>query len=179
MNYLKYYDLERYLCDNVREKFTRDGIIDPVDFYLILIWKANRAKNRARNRLATNAGSFAEAVKQIAAALNPTSEAKDRLAILIGRWQFRVATATAILTVLYPSEFTVCDARVCEQLYNILPHPPFPKRLSENNSFSNRLWEQYKLFKKAVQDNTPAELSLRDKDTGGRVPWSGVGAVGK
>jgi hypothetical protein len=58
--------------------------------------------------------------------------------------------------VLYPVEFTVYDARVCEEL------PEF-RKLAEK-SFSNAMWEQYQHFKKAVEESTPSELCLRDKD---------------
>jgi hypothetical protein len=97
VGYLKYYDLEKYLFDDVREKFHRDGVIDPVDFYIILIWKANRAKNKTRDRIARAAGSFSQAVKQISVSLYHAREPKARLKILMSPpWGFRLATATAI-----------------------------------------------------------------------------------
>jgi hypothetical protein len=71
-------------------------------------------------------------------------------------WKFRLATATAILTVLYPEEFTIYDERVVEEL------PQF-KQLG-HKSFSDAIWQQYRELKRAVEDCTPAELCLRDKD---------------
>jgi hypothetical protein len=157
MNYLKYYCLEKYLFDDVRVRFHREGVIDPIDFYMILIWKANRAKNRARDRLAHEAGSFSKAVEQIGAELHNAKGAKERLgALMSARWKFRLATATAILTVLYPEEFTIYDKRVLDEL------PRF-KQLGEK-PFSGAMWEQYCDFKRAVEACTPAELCLRDKD---------------
>jgi hypothetical protein len=124
---------------------------------MILIWKANIEKNKTRDSLAPTAGDFAAAVKQITVALHNAQEPKAKLAILMSPpWRFRLATATAILTVLYPVEFTVYDARVCDELTEF-------QGLGEK-SFSNGMWEQYQHFKKAVEESTPSELCLRHKD---------------
>lgn len=155
--YLRYYDLEKYLFDEVGTKFCREGTLDPVDFYMILIWKSNRAKNKTRDRLARSAGSFAEAVSQISASIYKADEPKERLKILMSsRWKFRLPIATAILTVLYPMEFTIYDARICEEL------PAF-KRLGDQ-PFSDGMWERYWEFKLGVGASAPSELSLRDHD---------------
>ena len=64
--------------------------------------------------------------------------------------------ATAILTVLYPEEFTVYDVRACDALgdfHNI-----------RNRTNPVRIWEGYKEFREAVRKETPSYLSLRDKD---------------
>jgi hypothetical protein len=37
---------------------------------------------------------------------------RERLSLLLGKWGFRLPTASAILTVLYPEQFTVYDVRV-------------------------------------------------------------------
>ncbi|MGJ9384908.1 hypothetical protein [Salipaludibacillus sp. CF4.18] len=42
--------------------------------------------------------------------------AKEKLRYVMKAWDFRLPMATAILTVLYPDDFTVYDVRVCEQL---------------------------------------------------------------
>jgi len=42
--------------------------------------------------------------------------AKERLKIITKEWKFGFPMATAILTVLYPEEFTVYDYRVRQQL---------------------------------------------------------------
>jgi hypothetical protein len=168
MNYLKYYDLEKYLFGPVRERFNQEGVIDPVDFYMILMWKYNRSKNYGKDRLSGAAGDFSKAVKKIADTLYHTHAPEDKFKILLDEpWKFSVALGSAILTVLYPLEFTVCDTRVCNQLHKMMPptaKPPFPKTLSASTSSFHLVWKQYKRFKKAVEDNTPAELCLRDKD---------------
>jgi uncharacterized protein (DUF4415 family) len=156
-NYLRYYDLEKYLFDEVRTKFCSEGTLDPVDFYMILIWKSNRAKNKAKDRLAHLSGSFAEAVGKIGCSIYNVDEPKEKLeTIMAAPWRFRLPTATAILTVLYPGEFTIYDVRICEEL------PQF-KGLGDQ-PFSDRMWERYREFKVAVEARAPVELSLRDKD---------------
>jgi hypothetical protein len=169
VNYLKYYDLERYLFGPVRERFNQEGVIDPIDFYMILIWKSNRSKNYGKDRLFEAAGNFPTAVKKIADAVYQARGTKERFKILLDEpWKFSVALGSAILTVLYPLDFTVCDTRVCHQLHKMMKSPPgapsFPKTLSASTSRFELVWRQYKTFKKAVEDYTPPELCLRDKD---------------
>ena len=65
-------------------------------------------------------------------------------------------TASAILTVLYPDEFTIYDIRVCQILkdfHNLV-----------NLSKFERVWAGYQAFKSKVQEAAPPHLSLRDKD---------------
>jgi len=154
-NYLKFYDDERYLLEDVGPRFRATGTIEPADFYMILIWKAERAKNTHKARLTKKAGSFKSAVSQIASSLHQTSEQDSRLQILMRGWGFYIPTATAILTILYPEEFTVYDVRVCGEVG--CDHKPC-------REYSPRLWDDYKRFREAVISKAPAGLSLRDKD---------------
>ena len=78
VDYLKYYDLEKYLFGDVRETYNRKDTIHPVDYYVILIWKANRAKNKTRDSLARTAGDFADAVKQITVDLHKCTGTEGR-----------------------------------------------------------------------------------------------------
>ena len=64
--------------------------------------------------------------------------------------------ASAILTVLYPEEFTVYDVRVCDSLGDC-------HKLSNVTDFE-KLWHGYVEFKSKVSQAVPDELSLRDKD---------------
>ena len=43
-DYLKYYDLEHYLLEEAGPRFRSSGAIEPIDLFMIFIWKANRAK---------------------------------------------------------------------------------------------------------------------------------------
>ncbi|HSW00468.1 MAG TPA: hypothetical protein VLI39_09870 [Sedimentisphaerales bacterium] len=160
IDYRKFYDanIESYLLTEVAKRFHEFGEVTPFDFYLILHWKAPRSKNRTKERLhrATN-GGFACAVKQITEALYcPSQPAKDRLKLLMEDWGFRLPTATAILTVLWPEEFTVYDRRVCDTLGDF--------HYLGARHFSDDLWRDYLSFKQGVIDEKPCDLSLRDKD---------------
>ena len=123
----------------------------------MLIWKAERAKNYHKKRLAKLAGSFANAVNQLASGIHQSADHKGRLKYLMDKWWFQLPTATAILSLLYPDDFTVFDWRVCDELG--IDYEPWHSR-----GFSDGLWEYYLLFKKSLERETPANLSLRDKD---------------
>jgi hypothetical protein len=154
----KYYDIEKYLLDDVGEPFRKSGKLEPADFYTILIWKPERAKNRHRERLKELAGgSFEYAVHEIASELHQSPDRRRRLEILMAKWLFLLPTASAISTILYPDDFTVYDWRVCGELR--CDYKPWSSR-----GFSDALWSYYESFKQAVIDQTPDYLSLRDKD---------------
>jgi len=156
MDYLKFYDLEHYLFTEVRGRFARFGEISPADFYMIIVWKANLSRARIRNKLAKRAGSFAAAVEGIAGDLRAAKSSQRRLEILMKDWEFRLPTATAILTVLYPDEFSVYDVRVCEHFGQF--------RDLADRQFSETLWEDYQRYLEVVTKATPRGLSQRDKD---------------
>ena len=48
---LRYYDLERYLFEDVHQRFHIDHSIGAFDFCSIVIWKANRAKSKIARKL--------------------------------------------------------------------------------------------------------------------------------
>jgi hypothetical protein len=153
--FLKYYDLEKYLFEDVGPRFRRNGLIDPTDLFMIFIWKSNRAKTIVRDKLKKRTGEdFSVAVATISRALFSAQERKERLAILMRDWGLRLPMASAILTVLYPDEFTVYDARVCRVL----------DFTQWNMPFSDNCWSHYEEYKSAVCHHSPADLSLRDRD---------------
>lgn len=157
VDYKKFYDVETYLLTEVGPLFRQTGALDPKDFYLILVWKANRAKNYAKKRLKAKAGTFAEAVRQIADGLRNATSRKQRIETLMQRWGFRFATATAILTILCPDEFTVFDTNVCDEI-------GFDYRPWADRGFSDALWQYYESYQQAVIAQTPGETALRDRD---------------
>jgi hypothetical protein len=71
-------------------------------------------------------------------------------------WGFRLPTASAILTVLYPNDFTVYDSRVCGELGAF-------EELADRQ-YSDSLWADYQRFLNKVNAAVPGSLSLRDKD---------------
>ena len=159
VEYGKFYDanLESYLIDEVGKRFQDSGEIEALDFCLILSWKSVRAVGYHKKRLRERAhGTLTCAVGRIAKELHDAADSKNRLRLLMQNWGFRLPTATAILTILFPEHFTVYDRRVCAELHD------FTKL--QDHRFTNRLWEQYLAFKARVEEATPPQLSLRDKD---------------
>jgi hypothetical protein len=154
-DFLQIYNLEKYLLDSVGSRFRATGRIEPIDFFMMIIWKSNRAKTRIRDKLKTRAnGNFSEAVCKIAYGLSRAKDPKERLGVMMRRWGLRLPMASAILTILYPDDFTVYDIRVCGAL----------GIKYKNMTFSDRCWEEYESYKALVLDKTPPELVLRDKD---------------
>jgi hypothetical protein len=76
-------------------------------------------------------------------------------------WGFYLPTASAILSVLWPGDFTVFDRRACEQLVK-LREKDF--RRLDNIDSTERLWPQYVEHCEAVKKAVPQHDSLRDKD---------------
>ena len=76
--------------------------------------------------------------------------------MLSGKTAFALPMATAILSVLYPEEFTIYDRRVCEVLGKF-------EKLNNISKFP-KVWDRYLEFKRAVESRAPKGLSLRDKD---------------
>jgi hypothetical protein len=81
---------------------------------------------------------------------------RDRLRCLCKEWKFSLSMASAILTVLYPKDFTIYDERVCDALDEF-------HDLRYRTDFEN-LWHDYEQFKRRVEEFAPQQLSLRDKD---------------
>jgi hypothetical protein len=124
--------------------------------------EANRAKSYAKKRLIKKGKTFPEAVRRLGAALYSAKTDKDKLRILMEIWDFRLATASAIASVLYPTAFTVYDFRVCEVLKKKYGARDFG--YLAQRQFSDQLWQAYNEFIEAVIKATPALSTLRDKD---------------
>ena len=158
VSYDDYYHLERYLFDVVSQRYQSAGALNAFDFFCIVIWKANRAKSIVAGRILRKGEftSLEQAVTELTAQVHKASSPEERLSILMDGWGFRLPMATAVLAVLYPSEFTVYDVRVCNELGSFhglqsVSKPPLR-------------WKGYQDYKAAVEAATPAALSLRDKD---------------
>jgi hypothetical protein len=164
VEYLDYYDLENRLFPKIRRKFLASGELSARDLWCILIWKANRAKNLARVRLIEKSRdrTFCGAVSEMASRLHRAADGKERLQILMTYYGFRLPTATAIASVLYPSDFTIYDKRVCD----VLSEPPVSRGFHRLGSreFTEDLWSKYQEFVRTVKSNTPPGYSLRDRD---------------
>jgi hypothetical protein len=157
IDYLKFYDLEKYLFEEVSRRFAELGYITAADFFCIVIWKANRSKSKIAKRLLSKGyPDLNSAAVSLTKSLANTADDKARMKILIEDWGFRLPMASAILTVLYPMSFTIYDFRVCEMLNDF-------SKLQNKTNFDS-LWDGYESFVAAVNESGPPEYSLREKD---------------
>ena len=154
-DYLRYYHLETYLFEDVRAHFFRDRKLNAFDLFSIIIWKANRAKSLLARRLVRKCGSLEAAAEQFTTELFDAPTAEARLLVAMGGWGFYLPMATAILSVLWPDEFTVYDVRVCNEL---------GKFHSLGNVKADRVWDGYCEYRDAVNRAVAGHLVLRDKD---------------
>lgn len=156
MDYLQLYDIEEHLFTKVHRSFHADGCLNAFDFLLIIRWKSNRSKGRIVDRLCEiGDADLDKGARCLTHQVHQAANHDERLGILMGPG-IRLAIATAILTVLYPEDFTVYDTRACNALGGF--------RKIGNRNYSATTWEGYKEFREAVRENTPDHLSLRDKD---------------
>jgi hypothetical protein len=116
VDYLKYYFLEDYLFGEVKDNFQKNGYLLPEEFFCIVIWKANRAKTKIKNRLLRKNADLKKAVKSLTGEIFKASDDLTRLDVLLKEWGFQLPMASAILTILFPDRFTIYDIRVSEQL---------------------------------------------------------------
>lgn len=164
-DYLKFYDLERYLFEEVSPKFIKNGNIDASDFFCIVIWKSNRTKTRIISRLLKKGHSnLNDAVNELTTQIFQAPDLKSKMSVLIEGWGFRLPMSSAILTVLYPDVFTIYDIRVCEQLNKHFAKEPKDFYKIQDLVNFNDLWDGYCGFLEKVQEFAPKEFSLRDKD---------------
>lgn len=158
--YLKLYNIEEYLFDTVRNNFRNAGRLSAFDFFCIVIWKANRAKSKIALKLLQkdNQGrkDLNAIVGDMTSAVHKAKTDKERMRVLIENWSFRLPMASAILTVLYPDNFTVYDIRVCTILNDCFT--------LQNKTRFDDLWSGYEDFIGKVNHKAPPQLSLRDKD---------------
>ncbi|SRR6266568_2670204 len=162
---LNYYNLEDFLFGAVRERFERDHSLSAFDFFSIIIWKANRAKSKVAVNLMKcdrqRRGDLEAIVRALTSEVWDQPDEQSRLKILLEIWGMRLPMASAILSVLWPEQFTVYDVRVCGELLN-KGCDDF-KRLAELKSFEG-LWKGYCRYVNAVRTAVNREVSLRDKD---------------
>lgn len=156
-NYEAFYDLETYLFETVQQRFQTQGRLSTFDFFCIVIWKANRAKTKIARRLSEKCENNLDlAVYRLTSEIFEARIPERQLYVLMHDWGFLLPMASAILTVLYPAEFTIYDVRVCDALNDF-------HKLSNTTNFP-LIWEGYVKFVDAVKAAAPQHLSLRDKD---------------
>ncbi len=116
MDYAKYAHLENYLFGEVKNNFYRRTYLTPKEFFCIVIWKANRSKTKIKKRLLKLDTTLGKAIRKITNLIFKASNDEEKLKILLNEAKFRLPMATAILSVLYPDNFTIYDVRVRGQL---------------------------------------------------------------
>ncbi|MCV0348461.1 MAG: hypothetical protein K5863_00160 [Nitratireductor sp.] len=163
MPFRKFANPETNLFPEIRNTFNETGKIEPLHLWAILKWKANRAALRHRERLQELHGDFSNATAKLANSLHTAQSDQLRMAALMSeRFGFRLPTASAILTVLYPERFTIYDYRVCSQFPE--PHDGEFAKL-QHRRYSPGLWSDYEKFRQLVIEFTPEDITeLRDAD---------------
>ena len=159
--YLEYYELEHYLFLTVHERFQQEGYLRAFDFFSIVRWKSNRPKGAIRNDLRKERGpDLDEAVKSLTREIHEAEGHENRLKILLDVDGIGLPMASAILTVLYPDDFTVYDTRVCRQLgrFSNLGGRSTPEICEGYGKFRQAVREE------AVRKGAPESLGLRDMD---------------
>jgi hypothetical protein len=158
IDYIKYYDLEKYVLTDVRKNFARNKYLTAFDFFCIVIWKANRAKTKIAERLIryNKEKDIEKSVYDLTSKIYKAKDDKQKLKVLIDDYKFRLPMSSAILSLLYPDNFTIYDVRVCDTLTDF-------KGLDNISNFE-KLWKRYSEYIESVKKYKPQNLSLRDKD---------------
>jgi thermostable 8-oxoguanine DNA glycosylase len=108
----KLYNLEDYLFEVVSQRFREKQVLEPYDFFAIVIWKSNRAKTKIQSGLHAAGKTVEELMREVSQAETPQGKVKALTQV----WGIGLAMASAILTVCYPDKFTVLDYRAWETL---------------------------------------------------------------
>lgn len=159
--FIKYYDLDKYISTEVKGSFNKQGFLSAFDFFCIVIWKANRIHTKIAKWLLEYYPNenLNDIVKKITSSIKQERDRKEKLRILWEHKGFNLAMASAILTILYPTAFTIYDIRVCGILGK-------HKGLNSINDFDT-LWNEYEKYQQAVTDY-PLKGTLRKKD---KILW--------
>ncbi len=156
MDYKKFYDLDNYIFEDIRCKFEKNGYLGALDFFCIVILKANRAKSKIAQKLLEKGADIESIIKEMTRKIYEAKENKEKLYIILEDYKLSLPMGSAILTVLYPEKFTVYDIRVCDMLQNY-------KDLINKTKFESK-WIGYEKYKNSVIKKVPNESCLREKD---------------
>jgi len=115
-DYLKYYWLEQeYLEKEVYSEFHKNHYLTPEQFFAIIIWKRNASKTHIKERILNGqpVSMLPKIIEKITRSIYnaPTKEKKLQVILDFGIG-IRLSIASAILTILYPDDFSVYDYRV-------------------------------------------------------------------
>jgi hypothetical protein len=164
-DYRDYYlsNLEGYLLGQVRANFLQLGFLSASEFFCIIIWKANRAKSKIARKLLRESGctSLDAAGRKLTEEIVEAGTAEARMRVLVERWKLLLPMASAILTILYPEEFTVFDVRVASVIDD--ENQTKFAHIGYRKTFVG-LWSEYNEYLNRVKSSAPTAFSLRDKD---------------
>ena len=104
--YIKYYFLEDYLLNEVRNNFQKRGYLTPEEFFAIVIWKRNASKTNIRKGVVKSKRTIRAITSRVFQA-RPEEKLNALLSSKIPG--IGIAIASAILTILYPDDFTIAD----------------------------------------------------------------------
>lgn len=158
MDFVRYYNLESYLFEDVAPRHRATSQLSLFDLLSIIQWKSIRARTRELDRIKTiGDGDVDEGAKRIGLALAHDKPSEERFMVMIRDYRYWLPMASAILTVLDEESFTVYDQRVCAELGG-----DFYKLANRRKAAT--LWPAYQDYMHAVREATPTGLSLRDCD---------------
>ena len=162
-DYLNYYWLEKYL-DEGCSNFQNNECLSAEEFFLIVEWKNPKHGRRYLSYLTDKDIGTLTGNIYLAGKISDNASRKNRLEILLNdgkknRRGIRLATASAILTILYPTEFTVYDVRVRKQLRK---HGLWQEEPDEKPPFGDITYDK-DVVNKYLEKYLPAVNSLREE----------------
>lgn len=178
IDYLKYYWLEKSFFPEVYNFFHKKGYITPEHFFSIVVWKSIRPRKLIKHGLLRNGKTINNTVHNLSKKIFKANSKEERLEILIGNGRknkkqngFQLAMASAILTVLYPKDFTVYDFRVRSQLIDQEKKVNKYTDITGSQKVVEKYFHQYipQVLKLGRKISRNKQLSLRDCD---RLLWA-------
>ncbi len=157
---LKYYYLEQYLETEVRPYFEKEHHLTSEQFFAIIEWKNPKFGKTKLTHLKP------KDIEKLFKTIYGESREKQ-LKILVDIKGLKLATASAILTILYPERFTVYDVRVRKQLRKRGLWEEEPDDITYCVDVVNRYFDKY--LPPIEKLATDSGLSLRDCD---RALWA-------
>ncbi len=161
-SYIKFYWLETEFFPEIYKFFHKEHYLIPEHFFSIIIWKRNASKTIIKRGLLTGGLSLDTAIQNLTEEIFKANK-KEKLNILLKRKGFQLAIASALLTVLYPDDFTIYDIRVRGQLN----YPDITYTEDNVEKYFNEYLPQ--VLKRGREITQNPTLSLRDCD---RVLWA-------
>mgnify|MGYP001106202592 CR=1 FL=1 len=160
---LKLYWLEKYLFEDVHEKFERDEPIDDFDFYCIIYWKRNASKTKIQNSLKELHITPTDLLNEVRKAETD----REKLRVFRRVKHIGPAIASAILAVCYPEKYTVVDTYVLSEYNEWCQKKLKEWRCLSVNSLTDEQYLEYNEWCKRLGDTWGK--SLRDVD---RILWT-------